>query len=117
MLFVVLPFAAAAVVVPLVVWRTSGGPRPVLTSEILAHGSPAEGRITALRPLGGPFDLRPMLQFRLEVSAAPGEEPFELEVVQSLPRGAIRDFRIGDVVALRLTADRSAGAVVWEGSG
>src|SRR6516164_120722 len=39
-LFVVLPFAVAAVVIPFVAWRHSGDPKPVLTSEILAHGVP-----------------------------------------------------------------------------
>lgn len=65
--------------------------------------------------LGGFLDPRPMVRFVLLVTANPTEEPFKLEVVQSLPRGATREFRIGDVVEIRLTPDRSAGAVLWGG--
>lgn len=113
-LFVLLPFALAAIVVPLVAWSASRGPKPVLTSEILAHGDPATARIVSVRPLGGFLDARPMVRFGLRVTA-PGEEPFDLEVYQSFPRGAVRDFRVGDEVEVRLTADRSAGAIVWGG--
>lgn len=111
-LFVVLPFVLAALIVPLVMWRSSKGPKPVLTSEILAGGMAARAEVLSVRQLGGPFDVRPMLRFSLKVME---EEPFDLEVVQSLPRGAIRDFRPGDEVEVRLTADRGAGAVVWDG--
>lgn len=114
-LFVVLPFALAAVIVPVVGWWSSRGPKPVLTSEILASGLPARAEILSVRPMGGFLDMRPMVRFKLRVTAEPAEEPFDLEVVQSLPRDLVRDFRAGDSVQIRLTKDRSAGAVVWGG--
>jgi len=112
-LFLLLPIALALVVILLVSWRTAGDPKPVLTSEILAHGLPAEGEIISVRALGGFLDLRPMVRFVLRVTALPGEDAFELEVIQSLPRGVISEFRRGDVVEVRLTPDHSRGAVVW----
>ena len=114
-LFVVLPFALAAVIFPLVAWRSkaSGTEKPVLTSDILATGRPGQAEIVSVRPLGSIVDMRPMVSFHLQVRAGPGWEPFPLEVVQSFPRQAVRQFRPGDVVEVRLTPDRSRGAVVW----
>ena len=111
LLFVVLPFVLAAIVVPLVAWSHSGKPRPVLTSEILAHGDPGQAEIVSVRNMGNLFDPRPMVRFALKVTA--DSEPFDLEVVQSFPRDVIRSFHAGDVVQVRLTPDRTAGAVVW----
>jgi hypothetical protein len=102
----------AAVVVPLVAWRSSGAPPPVLTSEILAHGIPAEAEILAVRTLGGLFDPRPMVRFTLLVSVDPNDPPFEMQVFQSLPRGATRGLRAGQVLEMRITPDLAAGAVV-----
>jgi hypothetical protein len=56
-----------------------------------------------------------MVRFLLRVTASADDGPFELEVIQSLPRYAVRDFRPGDQVEVRLTRDHSAGAVVWSG--
>jgi hypothetical protein len=112
-LFVLVPFVVAGIVVPLLVWRLSRGPKPVLTSDILAYGDPGEAEIISVRNVGGLFDPRPMVRFRLRVTAGSGEAPFDLEVVQSLPRAAISQFRPGGTVEVRLTPDRSAGAVVW----
>ena len=114
-IFVVAPFVVAAAVVAFVTWRSSGSPPPVRTSAILADGDPAEAKLLSVKALGGPLDLRPMIRFSLRVDAGPGELPFDLEVVQSLPRGAIRDFHAGDILEVRVTTDRSAGAVVWGG--
>ncbi len=114
-LFVVLPFAVAAVVIPFVAWRNASGPRPILTSEILAHGVLAQAEILSVRQLGTFLDLRPMVRFQLRVTASPADAPFELEVIQSLPRYAVRDFRPGDRIEVRLTPDHAAGAVVWSG--
>jgi hypothetical protein len=114
-LFVVLPFAVAAVVIPFVAWRHSNDPKPVLTSEVLAHGQPARAEIVSVRQLGTILDVRPMVRFTLRVTGGADDVPFELEVVQSLPRYAVRDFRPGDQVEVRLTADHSAGAIVWSG--
>ncbi len=115
-LFLLVPFGVAAVVVPLVAWRSSKGPRPVLTSEILASGDAAEAEVLSVRTLGGFLDPLPMIRFRLLVTVDPDDEPFELEVVQALPRGAAGGFRTGELVEVRLTADRTAGAVVWNGN-
>jgi hypothetical protein len=111
-LFVVLPFLVAGAVIAFVSWRWKGKPAPVRTSAILADGEPAEAEVLSVRPLGSFLEVRPMVRFALRVRAA-SEEPFELEVIQSLPRGVMREFHPGDVVAVRLTADHSAGAVVW----
>jgi hypothetical protein len=113
LIFVVLPIVLAAVLVPLMVWRNSRGPRPVLTSEILASGVRGEAEIVSVRTVGSILDPRPMVRFQLKVKAAPDEPPFDLEVVQSLPRYVIGEFRSGEVVEVRLTPDRTAGAVVW----
>jgi hypothetical protein len=112
-LFVVLPFVLAAIVVPLVAWRSSNGPRPVLTSDILAHGLPGSAEITAVKTLGSVLELRPMVRFNLLVRGDGAGPPFDLEVFQALPRGVIGRFRPGAVVEIRLTPDHSAGAVVW----
>jgi hypothetical protein len=116
-LFVILPFAVAAIIVPLVSWRSSGGPKPVLTSEILSQGVPAEARIISVKTLGGAgfLDPRPMVRFMLMVTANRDEEPFELEVVQSFPRAATRELRPGELVEIRLTPDHTAGAILWSG--
>jgi hypothetical protein len=112
-LFVLLPFALAAVIVPLAVWRLSRGPTPVLTSEILDHGLPGNAEIISVRPLGSFLELRPMVRFVLRVTADSGGQPFQLEVVQSLPRSVMANFRAGDLIEVRLTPDHAAGAVVW----
>jgi hypothetical protein len=111
-LFVFLPLALAAVVFPLVAWRSSGTPRPTLTSEILATGVPGEAEILATKVFGSIIDFRPMVRFRLMVRVG-GDEPFELEVFQSLPRGVVHALRPGDLVEVRVTPDRAAGAIVW----
>ena len=113
MLFVLLPLVLAAVIVPLAVWRLSKGPKPVLTSEILDHGLPGEAEIISVRPLGSFLEFRPMVRFVLRVTADSGGTPFELEVVQSLPRAVMGNFRPGGMVEVRLTPDHSRGAVVW----
>ena len=110
-LFVLAPFLVAAVVVPLVGWRASKGPRPVLTSEILATGQPARATIAGVRSLGNILDVKPMVRFDLVVEVR-GEEPFSLTVVQAIPRSLVGGFRRGDHVDVRVTSDRSAGAVV-----
>lgn len=112
-LFLLVPIVAAAVIVPLLVRSLSKGPKPLLTSEILANGSPAEANIVSVRSLGNIFDVRPMVRFRLQVTAGGGGEPFDLEVVQALPRSMVGVFRPGDTVRLRLSPDRSAGAIEW----
>ena len=115
LLFVVLPFLVAGVVIAFVSWRWSGRPAPIRTSAILADGYPADAEVLAVRQLGNILDTRPMVRFSLRVNPGADEEPFELEVVQSLPRDAFRQIRPGQVVEVRLTADRSAGAVVLGG--
>lgn len=117
MLFVVLPFALAAVVIPFVAWRHRGDPKPVLTSDILATGVRGRAEIVSVRSLGSVVDLRPMVRFVLRVTAVDGTggEPFDLVVVQSVPRSLVAVYRPGDTVEVRLTPDRTAGAVVLGG--
>jgi hypothetical protein len=112
-LFVLLPFPVAFAVIAFVAWRSSGDTPPVRTSVILAEGYPAMAEVVSVKGLGELLDLRPMVRLSLRVNAGPDEAPFDLDVVQSLPRGAVRQIRPGDVIEVRVTADRSAGAVVW----
>ena len=111
-LFVVLPVILAGVVVALVSWRSSSDPPPVRTSTILATGLPATAEVLSIKPVGLLLDVRPMVRLLLRVDAGPDEALFELEVTQSLPRAVARAIRPGDVVEVRVTADRSAGAVL-----
>lgn len=113
MVFVVAPIVAGVILVPLMVRLLSKGPRPMLTSELLAHGSRAEGQIVRVKSLGNILDVKPMVRFDLEVSGAAGEEPFALQVVQALPRSMVGVFRPGDIVRVRLSPDRSTGAIEW----
>lgn len=110
-LFILLPIVVAAILVPLMVRWLSRGPTPILTSELLAHGHPAEGTILNVRSLGNIFDVKPMVRFDLQVTVNANEEPFRLEVVQSLPRAMVGIYQPGDIVQLRLSPDRSAGAI------
>lgn len=114
-LFVLLPFALAGVVVPLVAWTHRHDPTPVRTSDILATGTSARAEIVSVRSLGTIVDLKPMVRFVLRVTVPDGEAPFDLEVVQAIPRSLVGAYRPGDRVEVRLTADRSAGAVVLGG--
>lgn len=112
-IFVVLPIVAAVVILPLLVRWLSKGPTPILTSELLATGTPAEGKILNVRSLGNILDVRPMVRFDLEATVEGGGEPFELQVVQSFPRSVVGSLKPGDIVRLRLSPDRSTGAVEW----
>ena len=111
--FIVLPIVVAAIFVPIMVRVLSRGPRPVLTSELLATGTPAEGRVLRIRTLGTVLDVRPMVRFDLEIRVGPEEPPFELQVVQAVPRTMLGTWQPGDVVRVRLAPDRTAGAVEW----
>ena len=130
-LFVLLPVAAGAVIVPLVSWRIKSGSPPVRTSEILANGIPVTALILTVKTLGSILEVRPMVRFVVRVSppgegfageqggptgasGGAGDEPFDLEIVQSLPRAVIGSFRSGDTVQAKVTADFGAGAIVWE---
>lgn len=120
LLFVVLPFVLAALVVPFVSWRHRNDPKPVLTSEILATGVRATAEILSVRSLGNILDVKPMVRFVLRVTETGGPdggtgEPYELEVVQAIPRSLVGTYRPGDTVQVRLTPDRTAGAVVLGG--
>jgi hypothetical protein len=105
-------------VVAFVTWRSSRGPAPIRTSQILAEGLPGEAKVVSVKVMSGPFlDPRPMVRIGLEVTSGFDQPPFGLEVVQSLPRDVARRIRPGNTVEVRLTPDRSAGAVVWQRGG
>jgi hypothetical protein len=114
LLFVVLPFIVAALVIAFVSWRSGDGIPPVRTSEILASGVPGEAEVICVKAMGGFLDVRPMVRIDLRVRADGGAS-FDLEVTQSIPRAVLRELSAGDVVEVRLTADHSAGAVVLGG--
>jgi len=115
LLFVVLPFVVAALVIAFVSWRSSGGPAPVRTSDVLAHGDPAEADVLSVKALGGFLDVRPMVKMGLRIRV-PDASPFELEVTQSIPRGMLSELREGTVVEVRVTPDRATAAVVLGGA-
>jgi hypothetical protein len=110
-LFVLLPFIVAGGVIAFVSWRSSGGPPPVRTSDILANGHEGDAEILAIRSFGGLLDTRPMIRLDLRITMG-GEPPFELQVTQSLPRPYARGLRTGDRVQVRVLADRAGAAVV-----
>jgi hypothetical protein len=110
-LFVVLPFVVAAGVIAFVSWRSSDGPPPVRTSDILATGDPGEAEVLAIRSFGGLLDTRPMVRLDLRVTTA-ASPAFDLQVTQSLPRPYARALRVGDRVEVRVLPDRSGAAVV-----
>jgi hypothetical protein len=110
-LFVVLPFVVAAGVIAFVSWRSSDGPPPVRTSDILATGDPGEAEVLAIRSFGGLLDTRPMVRLDLRVTTAT-IPAFDLQVTQSLPRPYARALRVGDRVEVRVLPDRSGAAVV-----
>lgn len=112
-LFLILPVVVAGILVPIMVRHNSGGTPPVLTRDVLAGGMPGEAEILSVRTLGSIVDLRPMVRFALQVTPAGGGDAFDLEVVQSLPRGVVGRFRKGDRVEVRFTPDHQHGAVVW----
>jgi hypothetical protein len=86
----------------------------MLTRDILATGERAQGEIVSVKNLGTIVDLRPMVRVVLNVSTADADQPFELEVVQSFPRSVVYGLRPGEHVEIRLSPDRSAGAIVWD---
>ena len=110
-LFVFLPFAVAAGVIWFVSWRSSGGPPPVRTSDILATGEAGHAEILAIRSFGGLFDTRPMVRLDLRITPRDGGV-FDLQVTQSLPRAYARSLQPGDHVEVRVLADRAHAAVV-----
>jgi hypothetical protein len=113
-LFVIVP-VAVGVVVMAVIGRAGPSAAPgTRTSELLTNGELAEAEVLGARRLGSPLDLRPMVQLRLEVRPDSGE-PFELTVVQSMPRRALASLLPGTKVQARLGPGRAVGAVVPPG--
>jgi hypothetical protein len=110
-LFVVLPFAVAGGVIAFVSWRSSAGPPPVRTSDILATGEEGHAEILAVRSFGGLFDTRPMVRLDLRITPRDGDV-FDLQVTQSFPRAYARTLKPGDRVEVRVLADRAHAAVV-----
>ena len=108
LLFVVLPVVLGVVVIALV---GRGGPTvaPELrTSSLLQDGEPAKAELLQWKRSGALFlDRRPMVAFRVRVVG----ESTELTIVQSIPAGLVRDLEKGMTLDVRLSPDRSAGAV------
>jgi hypothetical protein len=113
-LFVAVPIVVGLVIMT-VMTRRSPPPAPgTRTSELLATGEPADAEVLDVRALGSIFDVRPMVRLRLEVHPLTGAA-FELTVVQSLPRRAVRTLTPGTQVKARLGPDRTTGAIVLAG--
>jgi hypothetical protein len=109
-LFLILPFVVAAGVIWFVSWRNDTGTPPLRTSQVLASGTPATARVTAVKMFANFLDARPMVHLALEVELDGSH--FALDVTQSFPRMIAKAFRPGDTVEVRVSADRQAGAVV-----
>jgi hypothetical protein len=115
LLFVVVPVVAAVAVVAFVQWRSPAVPEGHLTSEVLRHGTPADATLLEWRTPGQSFlDARPMVTFRV---ALRDKEPAELDITQSVPRGILRAMKPGMPLAVRLSHDGLAGAVVLDPEG
>lgn len=110
-LFVVLPFFVGGAVLWFVSWRWRGAAPPLRTSDVLASGDAASAEVLSVKPVGGFFDVRPMVRLDLRVTAD-DDAPFDVQVTQSIPRVLLSDLRVGDHVEVRVTRDRTAAAVV-----
>jgi hypothetical protein len=107
-LFVLLPFVVAGLVIAFISWRSNGQLAPVRTSTVLAEGDPAEAEVLTVKAMGGFLDTRPMVRLDLHVR---GDE-YDLQVTQSIPRALLRDLKVGDVVEVRVMPDHATGAVL-----
>jgi hypothetical protein len=113
LLFVVLPFVLAVVVIALVQWRAPAVPAALRTPELLANGEPARGTLVDWRSHATSFiDRRPMVSLRFDATAEDGTA-FELVVTQSLARPVIAALEKGMTFELRVSPDRTAGAVIF----
>lgn len=111
-LFVVVPVVAAVAVIAFVQWRSPTMPAGYLTSELLRHGTPAQATLLDWKTPGQSFlDLRPMVTLRVAID---DDEPSELTITQSLPRGVLHRMKPGMRLDVRLSKDGLAGAVVLE---
>jgi hypothetical protein len=110
LIFVALPLLLVFPVIWFVSWRTKDQAPPVLISDVLATGETAQAEITAVKNFGGFLQTRPMVRFSLRIQGADG--PFELDVTQSVPRTRLRDLHRGATVAVRVTPDHGAAALV-----
>jgi len=110
LLFVVAPFFVAGIVIAIVVSRAETVPPELRTSALLENGEPARAELVDWRNRAMFFlDRRPMVAFRLSVHGS--GEPFELVVVQSVTRQVLSGLSRGMDVDVRLSADRTAGAI------
>jgi hypothetical protein len=110
-LFVGLPILVGLVVMSIVHWRSEPVAPGMRTSELLATGELATAEVLDVRTAGGFMDPRPMVGFKLLVTPSAGD-PFQLVVVQPVQRDKIRRVGRGTLVDIRLSADRTAAAVV-----
>lgn len=110
LLFVVLPIVLGVAVIAWVQRHAPAVTAGHRTSDLLRDGIPATGTLIDWRTPGQSFlDSRPMTTFRVTLH---GDEPVELSITQSVPRGVLSSMKPGMEVDVRLSEDRSAGAVV-----
>jgi hypothetical protein len=84
------------------------------TSTLLREGEPVRAELVTWDKRGAPFmDRQPMVSMRLRVMPV-GEAAFDLTVVQPLPAAFLRELEEGMSVEVRLSPDRTAGAVVFD---
>jgi len=115
LLFLVLPVVVGGIVMTLISRSGPQVPPEHRTSALLALGELADGHVLDLRRLGSPLDMRPMVAFRLEVHPVATSDPFptfELIVTQAVPRRLVARLHPGLLLAVRLSQDHSAGAVI-----
>lgn len=109
-IFVVVPLVVVGPIIWFVSRQARNDASPVLTSDVLATGEPAQAEITAVKSFGGFLDTRPMVRFGLRVAGADG--PYDIDATQSVPRRLLRDLHPGSVVHVRVTADHASAALV-----
>jgi hypothetical protein len=111
LLFIVLPIVVAPIVIAIVARRSPVLPPGMRISELLEHGEPGDAELLEWENKGPfLFDSRPMVAFHLSVRC--DDEQFELDLTQSVPRQFVAGLSKGMMLDVRVSPDRTAGAIV-----
>jgi hypothetical protein len=111
LVFIVAPLVLAPIVIGIVARTSPEVPPELRISELLEHGEAAQAELLEWKRRGPfLFDSRPMVAFRLSVRAA--GEPFELQLMQSVPRHFFNRLSKGMTLQVRVSPDHTAGAIV-----
>jgi hypothetical protein len=109
LLFVLLPLVLAPLVIWFVARHSPDVPKAYRTSELLLDGEPAQAELLEWKNKG-PFllDSRPMVAFKLRIIG----EDVEMSITQSVPKPLLSGLSEGMTLDVRLSPDRTAGAIV-----